>query len=122
MTTLAAPLPPCRWPAASTGSGSRWPQEDGDDPRPDALVVTTPANIRWLTGFTGSAGVLLVGPATAPCWPPTAGTAPRPPSSWPHPGSADEVELAIGGVAAQRESLAAAALGASRRRAWRPTT
>ena len=26
----------------------------------DALLVTTPANIRWLTGFTGSAGVLLV--------------------------------------------------------------
>ena len=26
----------------------------------DALVVTTPANIRWLTGFTGSAGVVLV--------------------------------------------------------------
>jgi len=30
------------------------------DERPDALVVTEPANIRWLTGFTGSAGVLLV--------------------------------------------------------------
>ena len=26
----------------------------------DALVVTTPANIRWLTGFTGSAGIVLV--------------------------------------------------------------
>jgi Xaa-Pro aminopeptidase len=26
----------------------------------DALLVTTPANIRWLTGFTGSAGLLLV--------------------------------------------------------------
>ena len=27
----------------------------------DALLVTTPANRRWLSGFTGSAGVLLVG-------------------------------------------------------------
>lgn len=30
-----------------------------------ALVVTTPANIRWLTGFTGSAGVLCVAPDRA---------------------------------------------------------
>jgi Xaa-Pro aminopeptidase len=33
----------------------------GDDHRGiDGLVVTTPANIRWLSGFTGSAGLLLV--------------------------------------------------------------
>jgi Xaa-Pro aminopeptidase len=33
----------------------------GEDGRPiDALVVTTPANIRWLSGFSGSAGLLLV--------------------------------------------------------------
>ena len=33
----------------------------GPEDRPiDALLVTTPANIRWLTGFTGSAGLLLV--------------------------------------------------------------
>jgi Xaa-Pro aminopeptidase len=31
-----------------------------DDQAVDALLVTTPANIRWLTGFTGSAGLLLV--------------------------------------------------------------
>ena len=29
-------------------------------PAVDGLLVTTPANIRWLTGFTGSAGLLLV--------------------------------------------------------------
>jgi len=28
-----------------------------DDQAVDALLVTTPANIRWLTGFTGSAGL-----------------------------------------------------------------
>ena len=33
---------------------------ESDEGRRTALVVTTPANIRWLTGFTGSAGVLLV--------------------------------------------------------------
>lgn len=27
-----------------------------------ALVVTAPANVRWLTGFTGSAGLAVVGP------------------------------------------------------------
>ncbi|MGO8870448.1 MAG: M24 family metallopeptidase [Acidimicrobiales bacterium] len=33
----------------------------GSDQAPlDALLVTTPANIRWLSGFTGSAGLLLV--------------------------------------------------------------
>jgi Xaa-Pro aminopeptidase len=31
-----------------------------DDSPVDALLVTTPANIRWLSGFTGSAGLLLV--------------------------------------------------------------
>ena len=31
----------------------------------DALLVTTPANRRWLSGFSGSAGVLLVGATQA---------------------------------------------------------
>ena len=31
-----------------------------DDLRVDALLVTTPANRRWISGFTGSAGVILV--------------------------------------------------------------
>jgi Xaa-Pro aminopeptidase len=31
----------------------------------DALVVTTRANVRYLTGFSGSAGILLVGPSEA---------------------------------------------------------
>ena len=32
--------------------------EDGD--AVEGLLVTTPANVRWLSGFTGSAGILLV--------------------------------------------------------------
>ncbi len=35
--------------------------EGGPDGQPiDCLLVTTPANVRWLTGFSGSAGTLLV--------------------------------------------------------------
>ena len=37
-----------------------------DDHEVDALVVTTLPNVRYLTGFSGSAGVLVV-TATAPC-------------------------------------------------------
>ena len=39
----------------------------GDERAVDGLVVTTPANVRWLSGFSGSAGLLLVtgGPGLA---------------------------------------------------------
>lgn len=32
---------------------------------PVAMIVSTPSNIRWATGFTGSAGTLVVGPTAA---------------------------------------------------------
>src|SRR5674476_822199 len=74
----------------------------------EALLVTTPANIRWLTGFSGSAGLLLV----------TAGRAvlttdgryrTQSGEQIRASGVADEVAVVVGGVQAQREALAGAA-------------
>ncbi|HEY4929157.1 MAG TPA: Xaa-Pro peptidase family protein [Acidimicrobiales bacterium] len=87
-------------------------EEDGDAPRPDALVVTTTANLRWLTGFTGSAGVLLVGPDRAVLA--TDGRyRTQAAEQLAASGVADQVDLTIGGVLAQRESLAAAVVDAT---------
>ena len=83
-----------------------------DDPRPDALLVTTTANVRWLCGFTGSAGVLLVGPDRAVLVTDgryrTQGAEQLAAS-----GVAEQVDLVIGGVAAQRAALVAGAAGAT---------
>ena len=57
---------PWRWPAGSTRLRAIL-ADAGADGRPvDALLVTTPANIRWLTGFSGSAGLLAGHRRTAP--------------------------------------------------------
>jgi Xaa-Pro aminopeptidase len=79
--------------------------DDDDDGRPDCLLVTAPANIRWLTGFSGSAGVLFVGPsrallATDGRYRTQAG------EQLGAAGVADQVGVAIGGLATQREALA----------------
>jgi Xaa-Pro aminopeptidase len=78
---------------------------------PDALLVTTAANLRWLTGFTGSAGVLLVGADRA-----LLATDGRyriqAADQLAASGVADQVDLSIGGVLAQREDLVAGAAGA----------
>jgi Xaa-Pro aminopeptidase len=83
-----------------------------DGIRPNALLVTTTANLRWLTGFTGSAGVLLMGPertvlATDGRYRTQAA------EQLADSGVADQVDLSIGGVVAQREALVAAAAGAT---------
>ena len=79
----------------------------------DALLVTTPENIRWLTGFTGSAGLLLV----------TAGGAvlttdgryrTQAAEQLADAGVADAVDLAIGGVEAQLTVLGTALVGHAR--------
>ncbi len=79
-----------------------------DEGPPDGLLVTNPANIRWLTGFTGSAGVLLV-----------TGEGALLTSDGRYRTQADEqlaaagaggdVAVCIGGVTTQRRALAEAA-------------
>ena len=76
-----------------------------DDGHPDGLLVTTAANIRWLTGFTGSAGVLLVTRDRAVLtsdgrYRTQAG------EQLAAGGVASDVTVCIGGVTTQREALA----------------
>jgi Xaa-Pro aminopeptidase len=84
----------------------------GPEDRPiDALLVTTPANIRWLTGFTGSAGLLLVTGdqallTTDGRYRTQAG------EQLSGAGVAAEVEVGIGGVKVQRERLVTVSAGA----------
>ncbi len=83
----------------------------GDEGRPvGGLLVTTPANIRWLTGFSGSAGLLLVTPDRAVL---TSDGRYRTQSSeqLAQSGVDSDVEVVIGGVQAQREALRAGAEG-----------
>jgi Xaa-Pro aminopeptidase len=79
-----------------------------DDGRPEGLLVTTSANIRWLTGFTGSAGVLLVTRDRAVL---TSDGRYRTQAAeqLAAAGVAADVSVRIGGVTTQREALAEAA-------------
>ena len=92
-----------------------------DDPRPDALLVTAPANLRWLTGFTGSAGVLLVGPERALLA--TDGRyRTQAAEQLAASGVADQVDLTIGGVAGPTRGAGRCGIGCRPRWAWRPAT
>jgi len=73
----------------------------------DALVVSTPANIRYLTGFTGSAGTVLVGGGRALL---TTDGRYRTQGAEQLAGSGlgDAVELVVGGLQAQRDALVGA--------------
>ena len=79
-----------------------------DEGRPDGLLVSDPANIRWLTGFTGSAGVLLVTGERALL---TSDGRYRTQADeqLAASGVAGEVGVSIGGVSTQRDALAEAA-------------
>jgi len=79
----------------------------------DALLVTTPENIRWLTGFTGSAGLLLVTEGGAVLT--TDGRyRTQAAEQLADAGVADAVDLAIGGVEAQLTAVGAALAGHAR--------
>ena len=79
----------------------------------DTLVVTTLANVRYLTGFTGSAGIMVVGGDTA-----LVTTDGRYRSQVAEQlqaaGLADTVDVVVGGAQEQRDAVAALAGGAGR--------
>ncbi|MDA8268185.1 MAG: aminopeptidase P family N-terminal domain-containing protein, partial [Actinomycetota bacterium] len=76
----------------------------------DTLVVTTLANVRYLTGFTGSAGIMVVGGDTA-----LVTTDGRYRSQVAEQlqaaGLADTVDVVVGGAQEQRDAVAALAGG-----------
>lgn len=73
----------------------------------DALLVTSLVNVRWLTGFTGSAGVLVVGADRALLA--TDGRyRTQSAEQLVEAGLADAVEVAVGGLEAQASAIAAA--------------
>ena len=86
-----------------------------DDAGADGLLVTELANVRYLTGFTGSAGVLLVTAdeallATDGRYRTQAG------EQLALHGAEDDVELTVGGPGAQRDAVAALVARAGIRR------
>jgi len=79
----------------------------------DALLVTTPANIRWLSGFSGSAGVLLVTGDRAVLA--TDGRYRTQSTEQLAAAGVDgAISVRVGGVQAQRGALADVAAGAGR--------
>jgi Xaa-Pro aminopeptidase len=74
------------------------------------LLVTTPANVRWLSGFTGSAGILLVTGDDAVLA--TDGRYRTQASEQVGAaGAGDEIGICIGGAQAQRDEVVARAGG-----------
>jgi Xaa-Pro aminopeptidase len=80
----------------------------------DALLVTTPANVRYLTGFNGSAGVLCVS-ADAALLVTDGRYRTQAAEQLQSSGLTRQVELTVGGVQVQREAIAAAAARAGSR-------
>ncbi len=109
----ASPLPPLRVDGRLDRVRALLATAGGADDPVDALLVTEPSNLRWLTGFSGSAGLLLVTGETALL---TTDGRYRSQSEeqLAAAGVAGEVDVQVGGVAAQREALAAALAGAGR--------
>jgi len=80
----------------------------------DALLVTSLVNVRWLTGFTGSAGVLVVGPARVVLA--TDGRyRTQSADQVAAAGVADVVDIAVGGLEDQAAAIVAAVSPEERR-------
>jgi len=77
----------------------------------DGLIVTNLSNVRYLTGFTGSAGVLVVTTGRAVL---TTDGRYRTQSAEQVAASGTEVEIVVGGVAAQRQAVKDVLDGAGR--------
>jgi Xaa-Pro aminopeptidase len=63
--TGVAPLVAPTRPVSAAGRIGRVREALAERGGPVAMIVSTPSNIRWATGFTGWAGTLVVGPAAA---------------------------------------------------------
>ncbi|HWD50943.1 MAG TPA: Xaa-Pro peptidase family protein [Acidimicrobiales bacterium] len=111
-TTAPDPLPPLSVTGRLDRLRNRFADPDADGAGVEALLVTTPANIRWLTGFSGSAGLLLVGADGAMLT--TDGRYRTQSAEQLGAAGADEVTIVVGGVQAQREALAGATGSAAR--------
>ena len=83
---------------------------DDQGPAVTALLVTTPANIRWLSGFTGSSGLLLVTGDSALL---TTDGRYRTQSGeqLAAAGVGDAIDIAVGGAQVQRQAVAERAGG-----------
>jgi Xaa-Pro aminopeptidase len=79
-----------------------------DEARVDALLVTELPNVRYLTGFSGSAGVLLVTGSAAMLVTDGRYRA-QAAEQLAAAGTDGNIELCVGGIQAQREALGAAA-------------
>lgn len=77
----------------------------------DALLVTNLVNVRYLTGFTGSAGMILVGPATLLL---TTDGRYKFQSAEQLAAASVDADIEIGALPAQHDALAKAATGFSR--------
>jgi Xaa-Pro aminopeptidase len=89
-------------------------RQPGPDVEPvEALLVTTPANIRWLSGFTGSAGLLVVTAERAVL---TSDGRYRTQSleQLAAAGVGSDIEVCIGGIQTQREAVVSAVAGSAR--------
>jgi Xaa-Pro aminopeptidase len=104
MTGAPDSLPPLQVTGRLDRLRARFVPED-DGPAVTALLVTTPANIRWLSGFSGSSGLLLVtGDGALLTTDGRYRTQSR--EQLAAAGVGDAIDIAVGGLQVQRQAVA----------------